>query len=109
MNRLPVFWVGRPDDDDPDDSERSIHFSLHREWVAVDSDQLILPVKLHGRDGETFDEPTPGLLKQYGGEGLLNDLLMSEADPDRGSEWVISYDEAAGFHLYPVPSDDSDD
>lgn len=106
MNRLPVFWVGRPDEDDPDDSERSIHFRLTEEWVAVDSDQLIAPVALLGRDGSTFEEAKPGLLKQYGGEGLLNDLLMADTDPEPGSEWVVSYDLEAGFHLYPVPTDD---
>lgn len=106
MNRLPVFWVGRPDDDDPDDGERSIHFRLTEEWLAVDSDQLILPVALLGRDGETFEDGKPGLLKQYGGESLLNDLLLSDEDLEVGTEWVISYDSDIGFEAYPVPTDD---
>lgn len=106
MNRLPVFWVGRPDDDDPDDSERSIHFRLREEWLAVDSDQLILPVALKGRDGDDFEEPKVGLLKQYGGESLLNDLLLADLDLEAGTEWIISYDVDLGFQAYPVPTDD---
>lgn len=100
MNRLPVFWVGRPSDDDPDDTERSISFRVTEDWVSVDDDQLILPVALLSRDGEDFDEPQPGILKQYGGEGLLNDLLMSDEDLEAGSTWVIQYDADIGFHVY---------
>lgn len=101
-----MFWVGRPDEDDPDNSERSIHFRVTEEWLAVDSDQLILPVALLGRDGDTFAEPKPGLLKQYGGEGLLNDLLLSSQDLGKGTEWVIQYDADIGFNAYEVPTDD---
>lgn len=104
MNRLPVFWVQRPDEEDPDDSERSIHFRLTEGWVATDADQLILPITLLGRNGETFEDGKPGLLKQYGGESLLNDLLLADVDLDAGTEWVISYDADIGFHAYPVDS-----
>ena len=102
MNRLPVFWVGRPDEDDPDDAERSIHFRVTEEWLSVDSDQLILPVTLLARDGDDLDDGQPGLLKQYGGESLLNDLLLADQDLEPGSEWIISYDEALGFQAYSV-------
>jgi hypothetical protein len=105
MNRLPVFWVGRPDDDDPDDVERSIYFRVTEDWLAVDSDQLILPITLLGRDGEEVEDGKPGLLKQYGGESLLNDLLLADKDLEAGSEWVISYDVDMGFQAYPVTSD----
>lgn len=106
MNRLPVFWVQRPDDDDPDDTERSIHFRVTEDWLAVDNDQLILPITLIARNGDDLDDSQPGLLKQYGGEGLLNDLLMADDDLEAGSEWVISYDQGYGFVAYSVPTDD---
>lgn len=105
MNRLPVFWVGRPDEDDPSDDERSIAFRVTDDWLAVDSDQLILPVTLLARDGNDFQEGKPGLLKQYGGESLLNDLLLADADLSAGSTWVISYDEDVGFNAYPTNVD----
>jgi hypothetical protein len=68
---------------------------------------LILPVALLARNGQDRDDPRPGLLKQYGGEGLLNDLLMADVEVEKGTEWIISYDEDVGFSIYPVPTDDS--
>jgi hypothetical protein len=106
LNRLRCYWVQRPDEEDPDDQERSIHFRLTEDWVATDSDQLILPITLLARNGDDLDEPPTGLLKQYGGEGLLNDLLMDGQEVEAGSEWVISYDEGYGFNIYGVPSTD---
>lgn len=109
MNRLPVFWVQRPDEDDPDDGERSITFRVTEDWLAVDADQLILPISLLERNGEPVgDGGKPGLLKQYGGEGLLNDLLLdAEQDVEPGATFVIQYDESIGFHAYGVDLDDS--
>lgn len=108
MNRLPVFWVQRPDEDDPDDVERSIHFRLTEDWVATDNDQLILPISLLARNGEDREEAKTGLLKQYGGEGLLNDLLLDGEPVEKGSEWIIAYDSDVGFSIYSVPTADGD-
>jgi len=41
MKRLPVFWVPAPDEEDPEDIDRYIGFTLREEWVCVDDDQLI--------------------------------------------------------------------
>lgn len=107
MNRLPVFWVQRPDPDgeDPAETERSIAFRLTDDWVSVDADQLILPIALTSRNGEDFDEAKTGLLKQYGGEGLLNDILLDGEPLEKGSHWVLQYDADIGFHCYSVPDD----
>lgn len=106
MNRLPVFWVPAPDEDDTDDFERYISFRVREDWLAVDSDQLIIPVTLTERDGTTLDEPQPGLLKQYGGEGLLNDILMADQDLEPGSRWLISHQEGTGRTAEPLPDSD---
>lgn len=101
MNRLPVFWVPAPDQEDSEDFERYLAFRIRDDWLAVDSDQLILPVTVTERDGENF-EGRPGLLKQYGGEGLLNDLLLAEQDLEEGSEWLLSHQEGVGRTIEPV-------
>lgn len=106
MNRLPVYWVEVPDEEDDDDTDRHIHFRLADDWVAVDSDQLVLPITLLGRDGEDFDDPQRGLLKQYGGEGLLNDMLLSDEQVEQGTEWIVGHSEARGRYVHPVPTDD---
>lgn len=106
MNKIPVFWVPAPDEDDPDDFDRYIAFRLREEWVAVDNDQLILPVSLLERDGQELEGPQPGILKQYGGEGLLNEMLMSDGDLEKGSEWLVGHMEGRGRYAQPLPSDD---
>lgn len=106
MNRLPVFWVPAPDEDDSEDWDRYIAFRVREDWVAVDSDQLLLPVTLLERDGENLEDPQPGLLKQYGGEGLLNDMLMADEDLEKGTEWIVGHAEGRGRYAHPVPTDD---
>jgi len=103
MEKLSVFWVNSPDEDDPDDTDHYIGFRLRDEWVAVDDQQLILPISLTERDGETLDESVPGLLKQYGGEGLLTDMLLSDGDIEAGSEWLLSHDVLTGRTIEPIP------
>lgn len=109
MNRLPVYWVEVPDEDDDEDFDRSLHFRLRDDWVAVDADQLILPISVLGRNGETFDGGQPGLLKQYGGEALLNDMLLDDAELERGTEWIVGHQETRGRYVHSVPTDDDDD
>jgi hypothetical protein len=106
MKRLPVFWVPAPDEEDPEDIDRYIGFTLREEWVCVDDDQLILPISLVERDGDSFD-PQPGILKQYGGEGLLNDLLMSDRELEKGTKWVLGHEEGTGRYLSAVGAEDA--
>lgn len=101
MNRIPVFWVPAPDQENSEDLERYISFRIRENWLAVDSDQLILPVTVTERDGESI-EPRPGLLKQYGGEGLLNDLLLADQELEEGSEWLLSHQEGVGRTIEPI-------
>lgn len=104
MNRLPVFWVPAPEEDDPDDYDRYVAIRLRDNWVAVDSDQLILPVTITERDGVDLD-PEPGLLKQYGGEGLLNDMLLADQEVEAGSEWIVGHAEGRGRYIEAIPDD----
>lgn len=106
MERLQVFWLSRPEDDDEDSNAvgdyRAMRVRIHEEWVAVDADQLILPVTLLWRfdeEGLFQESGQPGLLKQYGGERLLNDLLLAEKDPAKGTEWLVEYYPASGFTI----------
>jgi hypothetical protein len=90
MNRRPVFWCQAPDTDDPEAGDlATLDFRVAGDWLAVDADQLVMPVVVIGRNYQEV-EPTTGLLKQYGGESLLNDLLLADQDLDEGSEWRIT-------------------
>lgn len=105
MNRLDVFWLQRPDEDEEDSNitthYRAMRFRLTDGWVATDADQLVLPVSIIWRtedDGMVMEyDGLPGLLKQYGGERLLNDLLLADQEPKKGTEWVLEYYPASGF------------
>lgn len=97
MNRLPTVWVEAPDEDDSDDVSRSLVFRLRDDWCAVDRDQFVLPVEVVERDGEDLDEPRPALLMQYGGESLLNQMLLdAEGQPEPGSRWLLDHSEGFG-------------
>lgn len=90
MERKPVEWLSAPGDDEeyPADGYE-LKFRIADDWVAVDADQLILPITVLSKTDMTVKEPYSALLKQYGGEGLLNDLLMAEQEPEQGSEWFL--------------------
>lgn len=91
MNRVEVVWVESPDEDAPQGAENSIRFRVTEEWVATDQDQLLLPITLIERDGEeTEDGGVPAILKQYGGDAVLNSMLLADQDLEPGSEWVIT-------------------
>lgn len=92
--RLPVFWCSAPDGDDPDGpSYRSLTFRITGPWFAVDDDQLLLPITVTARDGNE-QEPAPGLLKQYGGESMLNDMLVEALDGGQTSRrWQVTHDD----------------
>lgn len=89
MNRVDVIWCESVDDDAPQGTENSICFRVTDGWVATDQDQLLLSIMLLERDGEELDEPQPAVLKQYGGEQVLNSMLLSDQDLEAGSEWEI--------------------
>lgn len=91
IERRAVEWVARPDPDDDSapSGEQWIHFRMAGDWFAVDADQLILPITVIDQAGVTVEEPYPAILKQYGGEGLLNDMLLSDQDLEQGSNWEM--------------------
>lgn len=101
MDRIPVIWAERPDEED-EFGDSYLIVSLQSSWVAVDQDQLVCRVELVERDGTTLDEPEEALLKQYGGEGLLNQMLMSDQDVEQGSWWSVHHDEVHGVTIEPV-------
>jgi len=103
MNRIPVFWVPAPDQDDPDDFERYIAFRVRDDWLAVDDNQLILPISITERDGKTLDASEAGILKQYGGEGLLNDMLMADQQLEPDTKWILSHQEGTGRTMEQLP------
>lgn len=89
MNRIEVVWCESPEEDAPRDSENSITFRVADEWLATDQDQLLMSIMLLSRDGDDLDEPVPAILKQYGGEQVLNSMLLDEQELEQGSEWTI--------------------
>lgn len=103
MNRKPVEWLAAPAEDEeiPEDG-LELHFRLAEEWVATDSDQLILPITVLSKTTIEVEEPYSALLKQYGGEGLLNDMLMEDQDLEAGSEWyLLRTDSLLTIHAAP--------
>lgn len=97
MKRRPVEWLQAPPDDADYDVSR-LEFTIAGQWVATDADQLILPIRVTGkyRGDDAIVELTEdeegyiAILKQYGGEGLLNDMLMSEeGELTQGGEWIL--------------------
>jgi len=112
MNRRPVEWLPRPDleDDDAPSEEQRLDFRLAADWVAVDADQLILPIVVIWKTGVRIEDSSGyrALLKQYGGEGLLNDMLLSDQLVEEGSEWrMIRYENR--LTVEPLDRDDTDD
>lgn len=89
MKRRPVEWLAAPGEED-DNPVRSMTFTIIDQWVATDSDQLLLPIRVKEKTGvEIEGDGYTAILKQYGGEGLLNDMLMSDQDFERGSTWTL--------------------
>mgnify|MGYP000022830488 CR=1 FL=1 len=90
MKRKSVEWLASPADDDEAPADGyELHFRLAADWFAVDSDQLILPITVLDKTTIDVQEPYPAILKQYGGEGLLNDMLLSDGELEQGSEWYL--------------------
>lgn len=92
MKRRPVEWLPAPDEEDETDSPfKQIVFRVVEQWVATDQDQLLLPIRvLEKTDVSIEGDGYTAVLKQYGGEGLLNDMLMADQDLDRGSTWKVT-------------------
>lgn len=95
MNRRTAEWLPRPDSDDDDapNTEQRMDFRVAGEWFTVDSDQLVMPIYVIEKTGIEAGEGYPALLKQYGGEKLLNDLLLADEPLEQGSTWrMIRYE-----------------
>lgn len=90
MKRRPVEWLPAPDEDDETDDFQRIDFVVIEQWVATDQDQLLLPIRVIDKTGVTVNEEYTAVLKQYGGEGLLNDMLMADQELERGSQWRVT-------------------
>lgn len=91
MKRRPTEWLPAPDDDDETTDFAQMVFRVVDHWVATDQDQLLLPIRVLEKTGVTIDdEGYTAILKQYGGEGLLNDMLMADQDLERGSCWKVT-------------------
>lgn len=90
MNRIEVVWCTKPDETDTaEQPTNSITFRVTDSWIATDQDQLLMSVTLLARDGTELAEPVPAILKQYGGEQVLNSMLLSDLDLEPGTEWTI--------------------
>lgn len=93
IERQPVEWVPQEGEESVDAPHMTIRVA--DDWFAVDSDQLVLPVVvLEKSDGNGEKKKIPpngyrAVLKQYGGEGLLNDMLLSGEPVEAGSTWEI--------------------
>jgi len=102
MNRLPVEWLGSLDEDEdlPADG-LELSFRLADEWVSTDSEQLILPIIVEEKTTINVEEEYRALLKQYGGESLLNDMLMSDQDLEQGTRWCLLRTESL-LTIHPI-------
>lgn len=90
MKRRPVEWLSNPSDDEDAPSDGyELHFRVAADWFAVDSEQLILPIIVQDKTTINVEDEYPAILKQYGGEQLLNDMLLSDGELQQGSEWIL--------------------
>lgn len=107
MKRRPCEWLAAPDDDD-EYGDTEMVFRVIDQWVATDQDQLLLPIRVTSKSGVTIEgDGYTAILKQYGGEGLLNDMLMSEQDLERGSTWLLMRtDNRLTVEPYEIDTDD---
>lgn len=88
MNRKEFIWCPAPEVDEGVHAH-SLTFRIADSWLGVDGRELVMPIVLLERDGEELAEPLPSILKQFGGQALLNDMLLSDYDVEEGSEWMI--------------------
>lgn len=90
MKRRNVEWLSNPaDDEDAPADGYELKFRVAADWFAVDSEQLILPIIVEDKTTISVEEEYPAILKQYGGEQLLNDMLLSDGNLEQGSEWIL--------------------
>jgi hypothetical protein len=85
-------WYAAAPDDDAEETAGSLRFELAEPvWVAVDGQKLLMPINPLEKDGATIEPDEDfGILTQYGGHGLLNQMLIrSDGDLEPESEWVI--------------------
>jgi hypothetical protein len=100
-----VEWLaGVAEDEEMPADGLEMVLRLADEWVATDSDQLVLPIVVESKTTIEVEEEYRALLKQYGGEGLLNDMLMSDQDLEQGSRWVLMRTESL-LTVEPLPTD----
>jgi len=110
MNRLPIEWIQQRDVDDlpehldKDEYEPVLEVRVREDWVAVDNDQLVLPIAVRYKEGISHDAQ-PALLKQYGGERLLNTMLLADQPLEPGSCWTFRLDPTG--QVVVTPADDS--
>lgn len=106
MKRLAVEWLaGVAEDEEMPANGLEMTFRVADDWVATDSDQLLLPIVVEDKTTIEVEEEYTAILKQYGGEGLLNDMLMSDVDLEQGSRWVLMRTDSL-LTVEPIEEDD---
>lgn len=90
--RRRKVWVNTPED--AQSTANGIRFRLAEEWYSLGGEKITLPITLLAKiadDGNTekVSEPYPALLDQYGGEGLLLDMALSDQDFEAGTTWEL--------------------
>lgn len=102
----PVMWCSNPSEDDEDGPQHpDLTFKVIFPAYSVDQDQLILPVLVTEKDGDTV-EPTRARLKQYGGETILREIAFSDQPFVAGSKWNLTAGEF-GRDITALGIDDS--
>lgn len=105
MKRRPVEWLASPaDDEDAPPDGYDLTFRLAGDWFAVDADQLVLPIVVEDKSTIVVEDEYSAILKQYGGEGLLNDMLVADSELEEGSRWVLMRTEQL-LSVEPLPAD----
>lgn len=103
MERKRLEWISTPEPDKDDElGETWLEFRLAGEWYSTDNEKLYLPITV--LDSPDHDgEPYSAILSQYGGESLLNDLLLcGEPGLDAGDEFRVTRQNFGGSNYFDV-------
>lgn len=104
MKEYPAVYVNRHEDkDEPKPYGIFEVLGGQLSWYAVDGGQLVMPVRMLEKDGQSFDGEPTVLLKQYGGDRLARSILQEQLEP--GDRFEISESNLGNFELETVPSE----
>lgn len=98
MKEYSSYYVGRRDEESGEVPYAVLEaLGGQLEWFTVDGGQLIMPVRLHERNGNSLSDPPIVILKQYGGDRLARQLLAEGVEG--GDVFNLEENELGDFEI----------